>query len=181
MTGAEICRHGSTTGQCSSPSQTELELRNNDTDGGNESPTRWSRSDAEADTVSALCQKLTALNSGNTSTAAPRTSASSRPQSTSGEALLAGGKTQSVTMSGRQLLSAICRVLLLADRVVIKQLVAAIDKVAASLARLERCNSAVEFSREFATFGDSMVNLGYLSGDRQNVRILLTNPSVFMQ
>lgn len=113
----------------------------------------------------------------------------------------------SVVTSSRLLLGSISRVLLLADRIVVKQLLATIHKVimpmpffrsrntsvtvhcslftdlefsfclssfvcvkvATSLAQLEQCASIGEFSREFASFGDSMVSLGYLSGDRLTV------------
>ncbi|XP_050311653.1 alpha-catulin isoform X2 [Anthonomus grandis grandis] len=66
------------------------------------------------------------------------------------------------------LLSAITRVLLLADIVVVKQLLLAKDKVSHSLDRLESVSNFTEFVKAFSQFGAEMVELAHLTGDRQN-------------
>ncbi|KAL1500968.1 hypothetical protein ABEB36_006378 [Hypothenemus hampei] len=66
------------------------------------------------------------------------------------------------------LLAAITRVLLLADIVVVKQLLLAKDKVSNSLDRLESVNNFTEFVKAFSQFGSEMVELAHLTGDRQN-------------
>uniref|UniRef100_A0AAR5Q4D0 Alpha-catulin n=1 Tax=Dendroctonus ponderosae TaxID=77166 RepID=A0AAR5Q4D0_DENPD len=66
------------------------------------------------------------------------------------------------------LLAAITRVLLLADIVVVKQLLLAKDKVSHSLDRLESVNNFTEFVKAFSQFGAEMVELAHLTGDRQN-------------
>ncbi|CAJ0592643.1 unnamed protein product [Cylicocyclus nassatus] len=70
--------------------------------------------------------------------------------------------------ASRQLLSSVTRVLLLADRVLVKQILRAEDKVAYSLSRLEVCRSFTEFVKIFAEFGGEMVDLAHRSGDRQH-------------
>ncbi|XP_060520875.1 alpha-catulin isoform X2 [Cylas formicarius] len=70
--------------------------------------------------------------------------------------------------AARCLLSAITRVLLLADIVVVKQLLLAKDKVSHSLDRLESVNNFTEFVKAFSQFGSEMVELAHLTGDRQN-------------
>ncbi|KAE9418550.1 hypothetical protein Angca_007517, partial [Angiostrongylus cantonensis] len=68
--------------------------------------------------------------------------------------------------ASRQLLSSVTRVLLLADRVLVKHILRAEDKVAYSLSRLEVCRSFTEFVKIFAEFGGEMVDLAHRSGDR---------------
>ncbi|XP_071103440.1 alpha-catulin-like isoform X1 [Haliotis cracherodii] len=70
--------------------------------------------------------------------------------------------------AARQLLSAITKVLLLADRVVVKQLLMAKDKVLFSLNNLEDVSSFPDFVSGFTQFGKDMVELALLSGERQN-------------
>ncbi|XP_045464586.1 alpha-catulin isoform X2 [Harmonia axyridis] len=70
--------------------------------------------------------------------------------------------------ASRCLLGAITRVLLLADIVVVKQLLLAKDKVSHSLDRLESVNNFTEFVKAFSQFGSEMVELAHLTGDRQN-------------
>ncbi|XP_046556025.1 alpha-catulin-like [Haliotis rubra] len=70
--------------------------------------------------------------------------------------------------AARQLLSAITKVLLLADRVVVKQLLMAKDKVLFSLNNLEDVSSFPDFVTGFTQFGKDMVELALLSGERQN-------------
>uniref|UniRef100_T1GGS3 Alpha-catulin n=1 Tax=Megaselia scalaris TaxID=36166 RepID=T1GGS3_MEGSC len=70
--------------------------------------------------------------------------------------------------SARALLSSVTRVLLLADIVVVKQLLLAKDKVNKSLGRLESVASFTEFVRAFSVFGAEMVELAHVTGDRQN-------------
>ncbi|KJH45285.1 hypothetical protein DICVIV_08661 [Dictyocaulus viviparus] len=73
-----------------------------------------------------------------------------------------------LVQASRQLLSSVTRVLLLADRVLVKHILRAEDKVAYSLSRLEVCRSFTEFVKIFAEFGGEMVDLAHRSGDRQH-------------
>ncbi|CAH1790183.1 unnamed protein product, partial [Owenia fusiformis] len=70
--------------------------------------------------------------------------------------------------AARQLLSAITKVLILADRVVVKDLLKAKDKVLVSLNKVEHVDSFSGFVKAFSTFGTDMVDLAHLTGDRQN-------------
>ncbi|XP_005101953.1 alpha-catulin isoform X2 [Aplysia californica] len=70
--------------------------------------------------------------------------------------------------AARQLLSAITKVLLLADRIVVKQLLLSKDRVLLSLAQVEEVNNFTDFVNAFSQFGKDMVELAHLSGDRQN-------------
>ncbi|ESO13189.1 hypothetical protein HELRODRAFT_105779 [Helobdella robusta] len=70
--------------------------------------------------------------------------------------------------AARQLLSAISRVLILADRVVIKQLIGTKDKVSVTLKKIECCTNFAEFVQIFSQFGNEMVQLAHASGGRQN-------------
>ncbi|KAI8738521.1 alpha-catulin [Biomphalaria glabrata] len=70
--------------------------------------------------------------------------------------------------AARQLLSAITKVLLLADHIVVKQLLLSKEKVLASLAHVEEVNNFTDFVNAFSEFGKDMVELAHLSGDRQN-------------
>ncbi|PAV76564.1 hypothetical protein WR25_19200 [Diploscapter pachys] len=70
--------------------------------------------------------------------------------------------------ASRQLLSSVTRVLLLADRVLVKHILRAEDKVAYSLSRLESTRNFTEFVKIFAEFGGEMVDLAHRSGDRQH-------------
>ncbi|XP_071044546.1 alpha-catulin isoform X2 [Parasteatoda tepidariorum] len=70
--------------------------------------------------------------------------------------------------AARTLLSSVTRVLLLADTVVIKQLVSSKDRVSISLNRLEHAMNFTEFVKSFSQFGSEMVELAHLTGDRQN-------------
>ncbi|XP_046661156.1 alpha-catulin isoform X5 [Homalodisca vitripennis] len=73
-----------------------------------------------------------------------------------------------VVRAARCLLSSVTRVLLLADIVVVKQLLLAKDKVARSLGRLESVTNFTEFVKAFSQFGAEMVELAHLTGNRQN-------------
>ncbi|GIX71943.1 alpha-catulin [Caerostris darwini] len=70
--------------------------------------------------------------------------------------------------AARTLLSSVTRVLLLADTVVVKQLIAIKDRVSISLNRLELAANFTEFVKAFSQFGSEMVELAHLTGDRQN-------------
>ncbi|XP_029342192.1 alpha-catulin [Acyrthosiphon pisum] len=74
----------------------------------------------------------------------------------------------SVIRAARCLLSSVTRVLLLADVVVVKQLISVKDKVSRSLGRLEGVNNFTEFVKAFSHFGTEMVELAHLTGERQN-------------
>lgn len=73
----------------------------------------------------------------------------------------------SVVRAARCLLGSVTKVLLLADIVVVKQLLLAKDKVARSLGRLENVSNFTEFVKAFSQFGAEMVELAHLTGDRQ--------------
>ncbi|XP_064598146.1 alpha-catulin-like isoform X2 [Liolophura sinensis] len=70
--------------------------------------------------------------------------------------------------AARQLLSAITKVLLLADRIVVKQIFIAKDKVLNSLSYFEGVYNFPDFVKAFRQFGNDMVELAHLTGDRQN-------------
>ncbi|KAF2904309.1 hypothetical protein ILUMI_01874 [Ignelater luminosus] len=70
--------------------------------------------------------------------------------------------------AARCLLGSVTRVLLLADIVVVKQLLLAKDKVQRSLGKLESVSNFTEFVKAFSQFGAEMVELAHLTGDRQN-------------
>ncbi|XP_028046681.2 alpha-catulin isoform X2 [Monomorium pharaonis] len=74
----------------------------------------------------------------------------------------------SVVRAARCLLGSVTKVLLLADVVVVNQLLHAKDKVARSLGRLESVSNFTEFVKAFSQFGGEMVELAHLTGDRQN-------------
>lgn len=69
--------------------------------------------------------------------------------------------------AARCLLGSVTKVLLLADIVVVKQLLLAKKKVARSLGRLESVSNFTEFVKAFSQFGAEMVELAHLTGDRQ--------------
>ncbi|XP_023439869.2 alpha-catulin isoform X2 [Dasypus novemcinctus] len=73
-----------------------------------------------------------------------------------------------VVKAARLLLSSVTKVLLLADRVVIKQIITSSNKVLATMERLEKVNSFQEFVQIFSQFGNEMVEFAHLTGDRQN-------------
>lgn len=73
----------------------------------------------------------------------------------------------SVVRAARCLLGSVTKVLLLADIVVVKQLLLAKKKVARSLGRLESVSNFTEFVKAFSQFGAEMVELAHLTGDRQ--------------
>ncbi|XP_017761241.1 PREDICTED: alpha-catulin isoform X2 [Eufriesea mexicana] len=74
----------------------------------------------------------------------------------------------SVVRAARCLLGSVTKVLLLADIVVVKQLLLAKKKVARSLGRLESVSNFTEFVKAFSQFGAEMVELAHLTGDRQS-------------
>ncbi|CAL1545906.1 unnamed protein product [Lymnaea stagnalis] len=84
------------------------------------------------------------------------------------ESLSVAADKTAMVRAARQLLSAITKVLLLADRIVVKQLLLSKDKVLLSLARVEEVNNFTDFVNAFSQFGKDMVELAHLSGDRQN-------------
>ncbi|KAJ8334156.1 hypothetical protein SKAU_G00397950 [Synaphobranchus kaupii] len=70
--------------------------------------------------------------------------------------------------AARMLLSSVTKVLVLADRIVIKQIITSRNKVLATLEQLERVISFQEFVQIFSQFGNEMVEFAHLTGDRQN-------------
>ncbi|CAF1240152.1 unnamed protein product [Adineta ricciae] len=74
----------------------------------------------------------------------------------------------SMVQAARGLLSAVTRVLLLADMVVVKQIISVKKKVISTLNRLEGVMSFSEFVKYFGVYGTQMVDLAHLTGDRQN-------------
>ncbi|XP_064646308.1 alpha-catulin-like isoform X1 [Lineus longissimus] len=79
-----------------------------------------------------------------------------------------GAEKTAMVRAARILLSAVTKVLLLADRVVVKQLLIAKEKVAKSLNLIERVATFTDFVKAFSQFGNEMVDLAHLTGDRQN-------------
>ncbi|KAM9824057.1 alpha-catulin [Neosynchiropus ocellatus] len=70
--------------------------------------------------------------------------------------------------AARLLLSSVTKVLVLADRIVIKQIIASRNKVLVTLDHLERVSTFQEFVQIFSQFGNEMVEFAHLTGDRQN-------------
>ncbi|XP_077446154.1 alpha-catulin isoform X2 [Stigmatopora argus] len=74
----------------------------------------------------------------------------------------------SMVKAARLLLSSVTKVLVLADRIVIKQIVMSRNKVLVTLEHLERVSTFQEFVQIFSQFGNEMVDFAHLTGDRQN-------------
>ncbi|XP_040594095.1 alpha-catulin isoform X2 [Mesocricetus auratus] len=89
------------------------------------------------------------------------------PVESDGQITILTDKT-GVVQAARLLLSSVTKVLLLADRVVIKQIVTSRNKVLTTMERLEKVNSFQEFVQMFSQFGNEMVEFAHLTGDRQN-------------
>ncbi|XP_023815550.1 alpha-catulin isoform X1 [Oryzias latipes] len=70
--------------------------------------------------------------------------------------------------AARMLLSSVTKVLVLADRIVIKQIITSRNKVLVTLDHLERVSTFQEFVQIFSQFGNEMVEFAHLTGDRQN-------------
>ncbi|XP_045773518.1 alpha-catulin isoform X3 [Maniola jurtina] len=79
----------------------------------------------------------------------------------------AEGAGAGMVSAARALLASVTRVLLLADMVVVRQLLLAKDKVARSLDRLESVSNFAEFVRAFTEFGGGMVELARLTAERR--------------
>ncbi|CAF3396536.1 unnamed protein product [Rotaria sp. Silwood1] len=75
---------------------------------------------------------------------------------------------QSMVQAARGLLTAVTRVLLLADIVIVKQIISVKKKVMSTLNRLEGVTSFSEFIKLFGVYGTQMIDLAHLTGDRQN-------------
>ncbi|XP_027694910.1 alpha-catulin-like isoform X1 [Vombatus ursinus] len=73
-----------------------------------------------------------------------------------------------VIKAARLLLSSVTKVLLLADQIVIKQIITSRNKVLATMEQLESVRSFQEFVQIFSQFGNEMVEFAHLTGDRQN-------------
>ncbi|KAG8442532.1 hypothetical protein GDO86_011362 [Hymenochirus boettgeri] len=73
-----------------------------------------------------------------------------------------------VVKAARLLLSSVTKVLVLADRIVVKQIIISRNKVLATMEHLEKVNSFQEFVQIFSQFGNEMVEFAHLTGDRQN-------------
>uniref|UniRef100_A0A674DGY7 Catenin (cadherin-associated protein), alpha-like 1 n=1 Tax=Salmo trutta TaxID=8032 RepID=A0A674DGY7_SALTR len=78
--------------------------------------------------------------------------------------------------AARMLLSSVTKVLVLADRVVIKQIITSRNKVLVTLEQLERVSTFQEFVQIFSQFGNQMVEFAHLTGDRQNVKLGCLHP-----
>ncbi|CAH0724794.1 unnamed protein product, partial [Brenthis ino] len=83
------------------------------------------------------------------------------------ERVCAGADGAGMVTAARALLASVTRVLLLADMVVVRQLLLAKDKVARSLDRLESVSNFAEFVRAFTEFGGGMVELARLTAERR--------------
>ncbi|XP_018587433.1 alpha-catulin isoform X5 [Scleropages formosus] len=84
-----------------------------------------------------------------------------------GRATIFSDKTAMVK-AARMLLSSVTKVLVLADRIVIKQIITSRNKVLVTLDQLETVSSFQEFVQIFSHFGNEMVEFAHLTGDRQN-------------
>uniref|UniRef100_A0ABM5GA82 Alpha-catulin n=1 Tax=Pogona vitticeps TaxID=103695 RepID=A0ABM5GA82_9SAUR len=73
-----------------------------------------------------------------------------------------------VVKAARLLLSSVTKVLVLADRIVIKQIITSRNKVLVTMEQLEKVSSFQEFVQIFSQFGNEMVEFAHLTGDRQN-------------
>ncbi|XP_012577003.1 PREDICTED: alpha-catulin isoform X2 [Condylura cristata] len=107
-----------------------------------------------------------AKQAGETIAALTDVSSLNHPE-TDGQITIFTDKT-GVIKAARLLLSSVTKVLLLADRVVIKQIITSRNKVLATMERLEKVNSFQEFVQIFSQFGNEMVEFAHLTGDRQN-------------
>ncbi|KAJ2947810.1 hypothetical protein O0L34_g9599 [Tuta absoluta] len=83
------------------------------------------------------------------------------------ERVCQGADGAGMVSAARALLAGVTRVLLLADMVVVRQLLLAKDKVARSLDRLESVSNFAEFVRAFTEFGGGMVELARLTAERR--------------
>uniref|UniRef100_A0A8C7AQK8 Alpha-catulin n=1 Tax=Neovison vison TaxID=452646 RepID=A0A8C7AQK8_NEOVI len=109
---------------------------------------------------------IEAKQAGETIAALTDISSLNHPES-DGQIMIFTDKT-GVIKAARLLLSSVTKVLLLADRVVIKQIITSRNKVLATMERLEKVNSFQEFVQIFSQFGNEMVEFAHLTGDRQN-------------
>ncbi|XP_015985493.2 alpha-catulin isoform X3 [Rousettus aegyptiacus] len=109
---------------------------------------------------------IEAKQAGETIAALTDVSSLNHPES-DGQITIFTDKT-GVIKAARLLLSSVTKVLLLADRVVIKQIITSRNKVLATMERLEKVNSFQEFVQIFSQFGNEMVEFAHLTGDRQN-------------
>lgn len=75
----------------------------------------------------------------------------------------------SMIHSANQLLNSVTKVLLLADIVIIKQILTSKNKVVQSLGKLENCCHIYTFVNLFSQYGTDLIDLAHLSGERQNV------------
>lgn len=89
-------------------------------------------------------------------------------ESTSGDDGVNLADKNGMVRAARSLLSAVTRVLIIADSVVVKRLLKAVKKVDDRLKELENVNTFTDFVQAFSQFGSDMVELAHLSGDRQN-------------
>lgn len=89
------------------------------------------------------------------------------PSQTDGRVTVFSDRTGMVK-AARLLLSSVTKVLVLADRIVIKQIITSRNKVLVTLDHLERVSTFQEFVQIFSQFGNEMVEFAHLTGDRQN-------------
>lgn len=93
--------------------------------------------------------------------------ASAAPTPSDGRVTVFSDRTAMVK-AARLLLSSVTKVLVLADRIVIKQIITSRNKVLVTLDHLERVSTFQEFVQIFSQFGNEMVEFAHLTGDRQN-------------
>lgn len=92
---------------------------------------------------------------------------SALPPQTDGRVTVFSDRTGMVK-AARLLLSSVTKVLVLADRIVIKQIITSRNKVLVTLDHLEKVSTFQEFVQIFSQFGNEMVEFAHLTGDRQN-------------
>ncbi|TRY84308.1 hypothetical protein DNTS_025420 [Danionella cerebrum] len=95
------------------------------------------------------------------------TDVSALEQSDDGHSSVFSDRTGMVK-AARMLLSSVTKVLVLADCIVIKQIISSRNKVLVTLEQLEKVSTFQEFVQIFSQFGNEMVEFAHLTGDRQN-------------
>lgn len=73
--------------------------------------------------------------------------------------------------AARSLLGSVTRILLLADIVIVKQLLLTKEKVTRTLGRLESVATFTEFVKAFSIFGTEMVELAHITGKLLNENV----------
>jgi hypothetical protein len=76
--------------------------------------------------------------------------------------------TLKLIQSANSLLNSVTKVLLLADVVIINQIINAKNRVVSTLKKIEKCSDFWTFVQLFSQYGTDLIELAHLSGERQN-------------